>query len=68
MRTETYTVRLWPERMNDEPGFSYEVRDGSRRLRAEGWCAGRRSHAAQIARDEVARLQANTNQEGKRAS
>ena len=68
MRKETYTVRLRPERMNGEPGFSYEVRDSERRLRAEGWSAGNSSHARQLAREDVARLQANTNTEGRKAS
>lgn len=55
-KNDAFTVRYIYERIGDDWGWSYEIRDGKRRFRGGGWSTGRKANAEQDARDAVCRL------------
>lgn len=52
-----FSIATWPQTLAGEPGWSYEIRDGNQRLHGEGWSRGRKQHALDDARAQIARLQ-----------
>lgn len=49
-----FSIRYRRRPMAGEPGFDYWVFDASRKLILMGWSRGRRSHAAEQARRDIA--------------